>query len=203
MTIVLVLVIVVLVIAIVPLSLAARHGRERATAPPLATSPARILMPFVAHGLAPEALDAALRLARAEGGTLVPVFLARVALHLPLDAPLPRQSQIALPIQEAIELRGVAFGVPVDSRVERGRSLRHALRETIAHERYDRLVIAAANERMPGFRAEDIAWLLTHAPGEIIVVRPDPGRPLSSRAPSAPNGSGTAVERTERAETAG
>ena len=38
------------------------------------------------------ALDAALRLAHAEDATLVPIFLARVPLHLPLDAPLPRQS---------------------------------------------------------------------------------------------------------------
>src|ERR1019366_6397118 len=42
----------------------------------------RILFPFVANALSERALDASLRLARAEGATLVPVFLARVPLHL-------------------------------------------------------------------------------------------------------------------------
>ncbi len=188
MTAVLVIVIVILLVAVGLLSLAAQRGRERAAPAPQAASPARILFPFVAHGLAPRALDAALRLARAEQGTLVPVFLARVGLHLPLDAPLPRQSQIALPMQEAIELRAVAFGVPVESRIERGRSVRHALRETIVHERYDRIVIAAATGRGAGFQADDVAWLLTHAPGEIVVLRPDPSRAVDVPAAVETNG---------------
>jgi hypothetical protein len=169
-------VIAVLVGIIALLSVAALHGRDRTPPPAQAVSPTRILFPFVAHGLAPRALEAALRLARADQATLVPVFLARVGLQVPLDTPLPRQSAIALPMQEAIEQRAVAYGVPVDCRIERGRSMRHALRQMIAHERFDRIVIAAANGRGPGFAADDIAWLLTHAPGEIVVLRPDPQR---------------------------
>ena len=131
--------------------------------------------------LSGRALDAALRLARAEGATLVPVFLARVPLHLPLDSPLPRQSGVAIPLQEAIEHRAAAFGVPVDARVERGRDYRHALRQTIAHERFDGIVIAAAGlEAAPGFGPEDVAWLLAPAPGEHH--RPAPGI-SSCRAP--------------------
>jgi hypothetical protein len=175
-TLVLVCVIALLLVAVVILSVAALHGRDRTQPLAEAGSPARILFPFVAPGLAPRALDAALRLARAEHGTLVPVFLARVGQGLPLETPLPRQSAVALPMQEAIEQRARAFGVPVDSRIERGRSLRHALRQTIEHERFDRIVIAAATGRGPGFDADDIAWLLNHAPGEIVVLRPDPDR---------------------------
>jgi hypothetical protein len=169
-------VIAILLGIIALLSVAARHGRDRTPSTEPATSSTRILFPFIAHGLAPRALDAALRLARADQGTLVPVSLARVGLTVPLDTPLPRQSAIALPMQEAIEQRAVAYGVPVDCRIERGRSVRHALRQMIAHERFDRIVIAAANGRGPGFEADDIAWLLTHAPGEIVVLRPDPQR---------------------------
>jgi hypothetical protein len=132
----------------------------------------RVLFPFTALGLASDALGSALRLARAEGGTLVPVFLARVPLHMPLDSPLPRQSKIAIPLQEAIEQRALSAGVPVDSRIERGRSYRHALRQMIEHERFDRIVLAAAAGRGPGFGAEDVAWLLANAPGEIVVLRP-------------------------------
>jgi hypothetical protein len=137
------------------------------------TSTRRILFPFVAHALSPRALDAALRLSAAEDATLVPVFLARVSLHLPLDTPLPRQSAIAIPLQEAIEQRATRFGVPVDARIERGRSYRHALRQTMAHERFDRIVIAAAVHGQHGFVTDDVAWLLDNAQDvEIVVLRP-------------------------------
>jgi nucleotide-binding universal stress UspA family protein len=132
----------------------------------------RILFPFDAHGLAPSALDAALRLTKSQSGTLVPVFLARVPLHLSLDAALPRQSMLAVPMQDAVEQRATEFDVEVDSRIERGRSYRHALRQTIENERYDMIVLAAAAGDGPGFNAGDVAWLLAHAPGEIVVLRP-------------------------------
>jgi hypothetical protein len=151
----------------------------------------RILFPFVGNALSRRALDAALRLARAEDATLVPVFLARVPLHLPLDAPLPRQAGIAVPLQEAIEQRAGAYEVTVDARIARGRTSRHALRHTITDERFDRLVVAAAVHGTHGFSPEDIAWVLEHASGEIVVLRPgteepvirvpDPGRPSQAR----------------------
>jgi nucleotide-binding universal stress UspA family protein len=134
----------------------------------------RILFPFDAHGLAPSALDAALRLTRSQAGTLVPVFLARVPQRLPLDAALPRQSQLAVPMQDAVEQRAAEYDVPVDSRIERGRSYRHALRQTIQNERFEMIVIAAAAGDGPGFNASDVAWLLANAPGEIVVLRPAP-----------------------------
>ena len=174
MTVVLIVVVVVLAATVVALLTKDQMTRSRRPPGTQATSPERILFPFVAHGLAPRALDAALRMATNESATLVPVFLARVSLHLPLDTPLPRQSRIAIPLQEAIEQRAMAFGVPVDSRIERGRSYRHALRQTITHERFDRIVIAAATGSGPGFDADDVAWLLKHAPGEIVVLRPAP-----------------------------
>ncbi len=138
----------------------------------------RILFPFVAGALSRRGLDTALRLARAEEATLVPVFLARVPLHLPLDAPLPRQADTALPLQEAIEQRAAAFAVAVDARIARGRTSRHALRQTIRHERFDRIVIAAATPGGHGFGPEDIAWLLEHAPGEIVILRPGGADPV-------------------------
>lgn len=132
----------------------------------------RILFPFGSHSLSQNALDSALRYASAESGTLVPVFLARVPLRLPLDTPLPRQSEIAIPMQEAIEHRAAGFGVAVDSRIERGRTYRHALRQTLEHERFDRIVVAASAGNTPGFDPDDVRWLLDNAPGEIVVLRP-------------------------------
>jgi len=172
MTALLIVIVVVLAAALVALGL--RHFGGSGSAPVKAPGPdcRRVLFPFVGSALSRRALDAALRLARAEDATLLPVFLARVPMTLPLDSPLPRQAAIAIPLQEAIEHRASEFGVPVDARLERGRTYRHALRQTIAAERFDRIVIAAAPGGGPGFGPDDVAWLLGHAPGEIVVLRP-------------------------------
>jgi nucleotide-binding universal stress UspA family protein len=162
-------------------SIYARERRHRADT--MRTSAERILFPFAGHALSRRALDAAFRLARAENATLVPVFLARVPMQMPLDIPLPRQCTEGLPLLETIEQRAAALGVPVDSRVERGRTYRHALREAIEHERYDRIVVAAASVRSEGFHGDDIAWLLDNAPGEVVIIRPDSADQL--------NGNGT------------
>jgi nucleotide-binding universal stress UspA family protein len=173
MTVVLIIIIVILAAALAAFAvyhLGSRRRRPAAPAPRPGSR--RILFPYVASALSQRALDAALRLARAEDATLLPVFLARVPLTLPLDSPLPRQASVCLPLQEAIEQRASAFGVPIDARVERGRTYRHALRRTIATERFERIVMAAATADGPGFGPDDVAWLLGHVPGEIVVLRP-------------------------------
>jgi hypothetical protein len=142
-----------------------RLTRTRALSP----SASRILFPFAGQALSRRALDAALRLAVAEHATLVPVFLARVPMNVPLDSPLPRQCTVGMPLLETIEQRAAALGVPVDARIERGRTLRHAMRQAIAHERYDRIVVAAGPDDLHG---EDVAWLLDQAPGEVVIIRP-------------------------------
>jgi hypothetical protein len=172
MTGLLIVLVVVLALALGAVAMRYRGYRARQSSAGPAASARRIVFPFVASALSRRALDAALRLARAESATLVPVFLARVPLHLPLDAALPRQSTIAISLQEAIEQRATAFGVPVDARIERGRTHRHALRQTIANEHFERMVIAAAAQGSPGFAPDDVAWLLANAPGEIVVLRP-------------------------------
>jgi hypothetical protein len=177
MTVVLVAVIAGLAVALGAVLAAAaarrpRVARTAATPVPPEGVTRRILFPFIAAALSGRALDAALRLARAEDATLLPVILAQVPRRLPLDAALPRQSGMAIATQEAIEQRAAAFGVPIDARVERGRTARHALGQAIANERFDRIVIAAAAVGAPGFHPDDVAWLLATAPGEIVVLRP-------------------------------
>ena len=172
MTAVLIGVVVVLGAALAGIGISRLVHREQPGKDAVGIKATRILFPFLAHALSVRALEAALRLARAENGTLVPVFLARVPMNLPLDAPLPRQSAVASSMQEAIEQRAAVFGVAVDARIARGRTYRHALRQTLANERFDRVVIAAATDGGAGFGAEDIAWLLQHSLGEIIVLRP-------------------------------
>jgi hypothetical protein len=171
MTTILLVLVVLLALALAAVTTAyVRYRTQR----PVRVAPTsdRILFPFTARALSRPALDAALRLASAEHATLVPAFLANVPLQLPLNTPLPRQCSMAVPLLEAIEQRAARYGVPVDARIERGRDLRHALRETISHETYDRVVIAASAPDSDGFHTEDVTWLLDHAPGEVVVLRP-------------------------------
>jgi len=126
----------------------------------------RILFPYVGTQLSLSALDAALRISRVENATLVPAYLAPVPMAVPLDTPIPRACD------EAIEQRATAAGVPVDGRIGRGRTVRHALRQLLAEERYDRIVVAAATARTDGLSSADVAWLLEHAPGEVAILRP-------------------------------
>jgi nucleotide-binding universal stress UspA family protein len=183
MTVAVIVLTVALAVALV--TLAAQYLRYRTKRPANArlTGTRRILFPYLTYGLSSRALDAALRLALAEGATLVPVVLMRVPLDLPIDAALSSQAAICLPLQEAIEQRAAAFGVPVDARIERGRTYRHALRQAIKQERFDRIVIAAAANGQPGFDADDIAWLLENAPGEIVVLRPNQGEQIGPPPP--------------------
>jgi hypothetical protein len=148
-----------------------RELRRRGTETAITPAATRILFPFVGDALSTPALDAALRIARAEGATLVPAYLAIVPLSVELDTPLRKQAETALPLLEAIEQRAMTQGVPVDSRIEPGRSVRHALRLLLGHERFDR-VVAAGSTNGDGFSADDVAWMLENVPGEILVLRP-------------------------------
>ena len=53
----------------------------------------------------------------------MPAYLAIVPLSVHLDTPLRKQAEAALPLLEAIEQRAAKQGVPVDSRIEPGRSV--------------------------------------------------------------------------------
>jgi hypothetical protein len=92
-------------------------------------------------------------------------------MTMPMDSPLPHQAEMAIPILEAIEQRAAKAEVPVDSRVERGRTYRHALRTLLDEERFDRIVAPGAGRGSDGFSPEDVAWLLDNAEGEIVIFR--------------------------------
>jgi nucleotide-binding universal stress UspA family protein len=87
----------------------------------------RILFPFVGSVLSERSLEAALRIARAQRATLIPAYLAIVPKALSIEGPLGSESEGALALLELIEQRASKAGVAVDSRIERGRTARHAL----------------------------------------------------------------------------
>jgi Universal stress protein family len=134
----------------------------------------RVLVPFTGGTLDPTVLDAAIRLAQAESATLVPAYLLLVPLRYAEDSPLRDQVAVALPLLEAVEHAALRAGVPVDARIEKGRSPTHALRRLWDEERFDRIVAPAPNGHGGGFTAKDVTWILAHAPSETIVLKPTP-----------------------------
>ena len=134
----------------------------------------RILLPFTGTEISRRALDAALRLARAEGATLMPAYLAAVPLQLPLKCSLPQEAGRAMSMLEAIEQRATSQGVAVDARIERGRSYRHALERLLAEESFDRVVVPAHANGGEGLTGDDLVWLLRKAPAEVLILRPAP-----------------------------
>ena len=184
------------VVVLAALAVLAWRWRHPEKAPNKITPAAkRILFPFVGESISQSALDAALRLSRAEGATLVPTYIATVPFELKLDASLPEVCETAMPLLETIERRAARLDVPVDARIETGRSPRHALRRLAEHERFDRMVLPASETR-DGFSADDIAWLLDNVDGEIVVLRPAGREHLRPRASRSRRSS--AAPRAER-----
>jgi hypothetical protein len=131
----------------------------------------RILVPFEGR-LDETVLDAAIRIARAENAVLVPAYLLIVPLRYAEDSPLRDQVEVAMPLLEAVEHAALRAGVPVDARIEKGRTLTHALRRLWEVERFDRIVAPAPANGAAGFTERQLAWLLTHAPAETVVLKP-------------------------------
>lgn len=166
---------------VVAAEFARRQARRRRALP--SSDGRRVLFPFVGSAISYGALDAAIRLARAEQATLVPVYLARVPMRLALDAAIKKQGAVAVELLEAIEQRAQRAGVAVDSRIVRGRTAQHALQQLTETEHYYRILLPAASGTEDGLDATAIAWCLDHAPGEIVVLRPGGTAPRRQRFP--------------------
>lgn len=132
----------------------------------------RVLVPFVGE-LDPSVLQAAIRIAKAEDAVLVPAYLLIVPLSLPEDSALKNEVALAMPLLEAVEHAALREGVPVDARIEKGRSLTHALQRLWEVESFDRVLAPAPTNGRVGFTPKDLMWILAHAPGETVILRPD------------------------------
>ena len=134
----------------------------------------RILLPFTGEEISRRSFEAAVRLAKAEDAIIMPAFLARVPMNLPLETALPVQCARGMPLLEAIEQRAAWQGVPVDSRVGRGRTARDALRKLLEQEHFDRIIVSADEDPRVGLSYDDLRWLLERVPAEILILRPAP-----------------------------
>jgi hypothetical protein len=187
-------------IALAPVRLYRRLRRPR-----LSPSSRRVLVAFTRGHLEPTVLDAAIRIARAEEATLVPAYLIVIPMQFTLDAPMSDEVAMAIPLLEAVEHAASRAGVAVDARIESGRVPIHALERLWEVEHFDRVVIPAPAGREPGFKPKELLWMLTHAPSETLILRPDPTlREVTRVEPQAPASKRVqrirpAVERTRAA----
>ena len=108
----------------------------------------------------------------------------------------PASARSRIPLLEAIEQRATEAGVPVDARIERGRNQRHALRQTIAHERFDRIVIAAAAHGQPRLRRRRRRLAARQRPGRDRRAAPE--RRRSDRPVRPRSASGVAARLRDR-----
>jgi hypothetical protein len=164
--------------AVLAIALVLRSGVRLRRSPAGAT---RILVPFTGGNLDQTVLDAAIRLAQAENATLVPAYLLLVPLRYSEDSPLRDEVAVALPLLEAVEHAALRAGVPVDARIEKGRSTTHALRRLWDVEQFDRIVAPAPTNGHSGFTLKDTTWLLANSPIETIVLKPTPQQPATHR----------------------
>jgi nucleotide-binding universal stress UspA family protein len=134
----------------------------------------RILLPFTGQAISRRSFEAAVRLAKAENAIIMPAFLARVPMNLPLETALPVQCSEGMPLIEAVEQRVTSQGIPVESRIGRGRSARDALRQLVDHEHFDRIIVSADEDPRAGLSYDDLRWMLEHVPAEILILRPAP-----------------------------
>jgi hypothetical protein len=147
-----------------------RRSRPRG----VVTDGRRVLVPFTRGGLDETVLDAAIRIARSEDATLVPAYLIVRPLRFALDAPMPQQAEVAFPLLEAVEHAVLRARVPVDARVESGRTPTHALENLWRVEQFHRIVAPAPTPGNGGFSLKDLTWILANAPTETVILRPCP-----------------------------
>ena len=143
---------------------------------PVSASARRVLVPFSGK-LDQTVLDAAIRIARAEDAVLVPAYLLIVPLRYGEESPLKDDVKLAMPLLEAVEHAALRAGVPVDARIEKGRTLTHAVRRLWEVERFGRIVAPAPVNGGGGFTEKELAWLLANAPTETLVLKPTPTGP--------------------------
>ncbi len=155
----------------VALGLVAGYLLQRRPRRPRRTSGRRILVPFSGR-LDEEVLSAAIRIARAEDAVLVPAYLLVVPLEYGEASPLREQVARAMPLLEAVETEALRAGVAVDARIEKGRTLTHALQRLWQAESFDRVLAPAPTNGHGGFTEKQLAWILTRSPTETIVLKP-------------------------------
>jgi basic amino acid/polyamine antiporter, APA family len=132
----------------------------------------RVLVPMKLGAIGEEMVATAIALAKERGAQVDAVFVMLVPLERELDAPLPDlEEQAAASLAEA-QLLGEDHGVRVEAVTVRARSIGRAIVEQARERGADLIVLGSSPRwrRQSAFFSPTVAYVLEHAPCEVLVV---------------------------------
>jgi len=132
----------------------------------------RILVPMKLGPIGEEMVATAVKLAQERGASVEALFVIRVPLELPLDAPLPElEEQAAASLAEARAL-GSDNGVEVVGRTVRARSIGEAIVRAATERGTDLIVLGSSPRwrRQSRFFSPTVDYVLRKAPAEVLMV---------------------------------
>ena len=132
----------------------------------------RILVPMKLGEIGEEMVATAVKLAQERRASVEALFVIRVPLELPLDAPLPEvEEQAQASLAEAAAL-GADHGVEVVGRTLRARSIGEAIVKTAAESGADLIVLGSSPRwrRQSRFFSPTVDYVLRKAPAEVLIV---------------------------------
>ena len=132
----------------------------------------RILVPMKRGEIGEEMVATAVKLAQERRASVDALFVIRVPLELPLDAPLEElEQQAAASLAEARAL-GSENGVEVVGHAVRARSIGEAIVDAAAESGADLIVLGSSPRwrRQSRFFSPTVDYVLRRAPAEVLIV---------------------------------
>ena len=132
----------------------------------------RILVPMKLGEIGEEMIATAVKLAQERHASVEALFVIRVPLDLPLDAPLEQlEAQAAESLEEASAL-GADHGVEVVGRTVRARAIGEAIVDAAAESGADLIVLGSSPRwrRQSRFFSPTVDYVLRKSPAEVLIV---------------------------------
>ncbi|HTO24893.1 MAG TPA: universal stress protein [Gaiellaceae bacterium] len=132
----------------------------------------RILVPMKLGEIGEEMVATAVKLAQERRATVEALFVMRVPLDLPLDAPLEElERQAAASMEEAAAL-GTDHGVEVTGRIVRARAIGEAIVQAAEESGADLIVLGSSPRwrRQSRFFSPTVDYVLRRSPAEVLIV---------------------------------
>jgi APA family basic amino acid/polyamine antiporter len=132
----------------------------------------KILVPMKLGQIGEEMVATAVKLAQERHASVEALFVIRVPLDLPFDAPLEEvEEQAAASLAEAAAL-GAEQGVEVVGRAIRARSIGEAIVREASGSGIDLIVLGSSARwrRQSRFFSPTVDYVLRHAPAEVLIV---------------------------------
>jgi APA family basic amino acid/polyamine antiporter len=132
----------------------------------------RILVPMKLGEIGEEMAATAVKLAQERNATVEALYVIRVPLELPIDAPLEDREEAAAAALAEARLLGEENGVQVNGETIRARSIGEAIVEEAAKRDVDLIVLGSHPRwrRRSRFFSPTVEYVLRRAPCEVLIV---------------------------------